>query len=826
MRKWIFLFVAFLSLNSLLLPSVSEARRLTASEASDLFEKVRKAIQEDGPHEAQEILEKEAANAEPGSVTDLVKFQLGYIYFLAGDYEKSLTQFSEFVQMKSKLQDYGYFYLAQNYLKLGKEHEAAEAFRKIQKMSPNMKLRNESELEFSVLALKKKNYKEARLRLAALERRSRGTEAYPEVLYNLAVSEKGTNNSGRLCKWAKKLYEKYAASTHIQDWGPELHENKIDGVKTNCRVGLGSFKNRIKHLMWAGLDEKALGEINFMKSKLSDPYAADELQAQFFLQEGEANKALDILKNYHKSHRRNFNYLILYAGAAARAGDVQVAVGSFYEAYKVSPRSKQGRQALYQSAFLSYQFQDYDGAGRRFREFLKVYPRSGLGRDAQWNLAWLQYLKGDFKGAFDSFSKLSAQKQSRRRKKVSDDRTEYWKAMSLYRLGKPEQAKPIFDRLSRDRLLGYYAIASQARLKKMEATKVLPSPLGLPTSESGRRITRFSWNEYLVVTPESESEEETVASTEETESEEESVTLVQMPNEEEGEEAEAETVQENGQSEIAPEEPVSEFKSPMLAQRFEKARDLMILGLNDWAKWDLYEIEKKTKNKDYLRTLMNEYTTVEHYNRSAYLGHVVFSPSRSAQGIEGVRYLWEYAYPQAYSANVESAAKEFKIPQELIWGIMKAESQFRRDAISPVGALGLMQVMPITGHKVAEMLDESNFKASQLLEPPTAIRIGSRYLQKLMQNFDYSIPFVAAAYNAGPHRVRTWLAFFGTLDVDEFVEHIPFLETRNYVKKVISNSHVYNRLYGANRELPFYLSDPIKIKVGEPFSSKELWDDI
>src|SRR4051812_24715176 len=118
MRKWIFLCALFIAVNSLILPSISEARRLSASEASDLFEKVRTAIQEDGPHEAQEILEKEAANAEPGSVTDLVKFQLAYIYYLAGDYEKSVSQFNEFLQMKSKLQDYGYFYLAQNYLKL------------------------------------------------------------------------------------------------------------------------------------------------------------------------------------------------------------------------------------------------------------------------------------------------------------------------------------------------------------------------------------------------------------------------------------------------------------------------------------------------------------------------------------------------------------------------------------------------------------------------------------------------------------------------------------------------------------------------------------
>ncbi len=78
----------------------------------------------------------------------------------------------------------------------------------------------------------------------------------------------------------------------------------------------------------------------------------------------------------------------------------------------MSPRSKTGRQALYQSAFLSYQFQDYDGAGRRFQEFMKVYPRSGLNRDAQWHLAWLKYLKGDYQGAYKAFASMNAQKRS------------------------------------------------------------------------------------------------------------------------------------------------------------------------------------------------------------------------------------------------------------------------------------------------------------------------------------------------------------------------------------------------------------------------------
>ncbi len=822
MRKRVHLLLFSLLVMGLLTPTLSEARRLPSSESGELFERVRESMRKNNLPEAQGLLEKELLKSPVPESQDLMKFQLGYFYFSAQQFEKSALIFHEFLNLKSNLEDYGHYYLAQNYLKLGKDHEAEGELKKVEKMSPNVKLKNESQLDLSMLDLKQKKYREAKNRLVSLEKRARGTDRYPEVVYQLAVAERGSQNQAKACQWIKKIYEKYPAFERTQEWSSDLFENKINGESSHCYSELGNFKARVRYLMWNGLDEKAQGEITQVKANLAreNKYAADELQANFFLQEGEPKKALEILKPYYASLKGKFAFLILYASAAARSGEVQSAVGSYYEAYKLSSKSKQGRQALYQAAFLSYQFQDYDGAGRRFREFLKVYPKSGLTRDAQWNLAWLQYLKGDFKGAYQGLTKLS-EVQSGRRLKSSEDRIEYWRAMSLFRMGKVEQARSVFEKLSRDKLLGYYAIASVARLKKIsESSPLVNLPRG--SSDASRRLTRFSWNEFLIASPDGET---TSATAEEAESEE-NVTITQYASEEqEGEEAESDAVQEHGKSQIA-DENISDFKSPALAERFEKARDLMIVGLDDWAKWDLFEIERQTKNKDYLRTLMSEYKTVGHYHRSSYLGQSIFAPARAAQGIEGVRFLWEFAYPKAYAENVEPAAKEFKIPSELVWGIMKAESQYRRDAISPVGALGLMQIMPFTGKKVAQILNQPNFKASMLLEPTHAVRIGARYLARLMQNFDQAIPFVAAAYNAGPHRVRTWVAHFGTLEMDEFIEHIPFVETRNYVKRVVSNSYVYAKLYESTKDLPLNLSDPIKMKVDQTFFSKESWDEI
>lgn len=780
-----------------------------------------------------------AAGAQ-SSKNDIESFKKALEQYKAAKYAEVIPQLEDILKEKTTLEEYVRFYLAQSYMKTNKFDEAEKELKKVLSLSPNVKMTIESSNLLGQVSLEKKNFKQASLHFAKLEKRTRNTEDYPDVIYNLAVAEKGLNRHGPMCKWLTKLYERYPAYPKIKDWSVDLAVNEFEGKPTDCRVTTEDFRTRVRYLLWAGLDQKAQGEINVMKDKIakSDKYLADKLQAQFYLQEGEVNKAVEILKPYYEANKKNFEYLILFASASARAGEVQLAVGSYYSAYKMSPRSKTGRQALYQSAFLSYQFQDYDGAARRFQEFMKVYPKSGLNRDAQWHMAWLKYLKGDYQGAYKAFANMSAQKRASKRawRSFPQDRVSYWMAMSLFRQGKVDQAKTTMESLSKDPLMGYYAIAAQARLKKMEEAKVslkLAQVTNLPTQP--RAISRFSASEFLMPTAqeeyrgdEGESEENLVltqysADDEKGEEEESEAGVVENPDVKSLEVANGDESTDSGTSTG---DKVTTFSNPVLMKRFERARDMMIMGENEWARWDLYDIERKTSNREYLRSLMSEYNTAGHFNRSSYIAQINFGGQRAAHGMTGIRYLWEFAYPRAYSEYVEKYTKKFTVPEELVWGIMRAETNYRRDAISPVGALGLMQVMPFTGHKVATMIGEKDFNAPMLLQPETSVKIGSRYLKRLMDRFDNTIPLVAAGYNAGPHRVKNWLVSFGNLETDEFIEHIPFLETRNYVKRVVSNAYIYSQLYGNKKDLFPYMAGAVPVKIPAELAGKENWDDI
>lgn len=766
----------------------------------------------------------------------LESFKKALEQYKASQYDQAITSFEDLVKVKSPLEEYGRFYLAQSCMKSNKFDQAEKELERVLSLSPNVKMSIEASNLLGKIALEKKNFKQAAAQFQKLEKRTRNTEDHPEVIYNLAVAERGLGRHGQMCKWLTKLYENYPEYSKVKDWGHDLAANQFEGKPSDCKVTPEDFRTRVRYLLWAGLDQKAQSEINLMKANLSktDKFLADKLQAQFHAQEGEVQKAVEILKPYYEANKRNFDFLILFASASARAGEVQLAVGSYYSAYKLAPRSKTARQALYQSAFLSYQFQDYDGATRRFQEFMKVYPTSGLNRDAQWHLAWLKYLKGDYQGAFKAFADMQMQKKKSRKawKSFPQDRVTYWMAMSLFRQGKVEPARNMMENLSKDPLLGYYSIAAQARLKKMETvlkeTKVTQAPTPAPT----RIISRFSAGEFMMPALESDYRGD------ESESEETMIMSQYSADDENGENEEAESSDNpdvktvdiaNPSSDEVPDaagEKVTTFSNPVLMSRFERARDMMILGENEWARWDLYDIERKTSNREHLRSLMGEYNTAGHFNRSSYIAQITFGGQRAHYGIDGARYLWEFAYPKAYSESVDKYTKKFEVPQELVWGIMRAETNYRRDAISPVGALGLMQVMPVTGHKVAAILKEKDFKAPMLLESETSVKIGSRYLKRLMDRFQNTIPLVAAGYNAGPHRVKNWLTSFGTLETDEFIEHIPFLETRNYVKRVVSNAYVYGQLYGKKTDLFPYLSDAVPVKMSMEIQGKENWDDI
>jgi soluble lytic murein transglycosylase len=128
---------------------------------------------------------------------------------------------------------------------------------------------------------------------------------------------------------------------------------------------------------------------------------------------------------------------------------------------------------------------------------------------------------------------------------------------------------------------------------------------------------------------------------------------------------------------------------------------------------------------------------------------------------------------------------------------MREESALDPRAVSPVGAIGLTQLMLPTAREVARQLKIRRPSRSDLMNGSLNIRLGARYLGQLIRRFDGSVPLAVAAYNAGGGAVSRWLESKGSMELDEFVEDIPYEETRGYVKRVLRSYAAYRLLYGA-----------------------------
>jgi soluble lytic murein transglycosylase len=147
-------------------------------------------------------------------------------------------------------------------------------------------------------------------------------------------------------------------------------------------------------------------------------------------------------------------------------------------------------------------------------------------------------------------------------------------------------------------------------------------------------------------------------------------------------------------------------------------------------------------------------------------------------------------FPMPFRDAVVRRSREINLDPAYVYGLMRQESRFVMDARSHVGASGLMQVMPATARWTARRIGLANFTPDQLGDRETNIAIGTGYLKLVLDDFSGSMPLAAAAYNAGPGRPRAWRNG-PVMEAAAWAENVPFNETRDYVKKVLSNTTVY-----------------------------------
>ena len=288
----------------------------------------------------------------------------------------------------------------------------------------------------------------------------------------------------------------------------------------------------------------------------------------------------------------------------------------------------------------------------------------------------------------------------------------------MLRLGRTNEALPIFQKLVHDPSLGYYSMLSYYRLASIPGAKMpigVEVRLGLKKPGEGTEAAtpeemqaaadamKAAEAEYASDDENADASDEEVADNENDASDE--TAAVAQNGETAKDAADAESAKDGAMSKAARLKGARNFENATLARRFERARDLMSVGLDEGARRELMEIERRARSSADRRLLIAEYINAGNFYRASYMGEIGFGALRLREGLRGEsRQFWSYAFPRAFESSVLEASKSTLVPEEFIWGIMRAESHFKSNAASPVGALGLMQLMPFTGQKVANLM--------------------------------------------------------------------------------------------------------------------------
>jgi soluble lytic murein transglycosylase len=155
---------------------------------------------------------------------------------------------------------------------------------------------------------------------------------------------------------------------------------------------------------------------------------------------------------------------------------------------------------------------------------------------------------------------------------------------------------------------------------------------------------------------------------------------------------------------------------------------------------------------------------------------------------------WKILFPQQYWTAIEQYAGKNGLDPYMVASLIRQESEFNPGAISGANAWGLMQLLPSVGKSMAKEEGIHHFNEVELLNPETNIRLGTRYLKQTLDHFDGQPAYAFAAYNAGDSRVTDWQSIGKYHGMDEFVESIPFTETRDYVQAILRNESIYRAL--------------------------------
>ena len=228
-------------------------------------------------------------------------------------------------------------------------------------------------------------------------------------------------------------------------------------------------------------------------------------------------------------------------------------------------------------------------------------------------------------------------------------------------------------------------------------------------------------------------------------------------------------------------------------KRINRAEKLISIGFLEMGMNELSDVTQGEDNHEFLYYLAQLFKKAGGFQKAIGLSWVISRKNHHSISPS----LAEILFPKPYLQKATQESAQYRLSPYLVLALMRQESAFNKKVVSSAQAIGLMQLLPSTASRVARSMGEKPPDQKDLKKPEVNIQLGVKYLHEMLNDFEDNIIFALASYNAGPAKVRQWIKVRSVLKPLEFMESIPFKETRNYVKKVLRNYVIYKTLYGA-----------------------------
>ncbi|HXG63867.1 MAG TPA: transglycosylase SLT domain-containing protein [Blastocatellia bacterium] len=663
----------------------------------------------------------------------LARFLRGYLLYSAQDYTGAAAALdAQAVAAHSALGDYAHFYRAESKAAAGAMSDALRDFTEVYMKHPDSLRAREARLRAAEMAMKLGDPASALRELAEL------TESKDaDALFIAAQVSENTGKNEEAVKLYRRIYFEMPATT-----ASVRAEERLKALGASPAENPGSFaeqRSRADGLYKAKQYTEAARAYEALTSAFPDAEKNDEIQLRYGISllngKQPAQAVLPLSKVSDRNAEMRANALFHQAEAlrrAGRAGEAGVVVDRLLSQHARAP---QAQEALYDLASYLNKRSGMASAAGRYRQLMALYPRSEYAAEASWLLGWQAYQAGSYADAARMLEQHLANYRYPETKFIGE--AGFWAARSHERLGNRARALALYEIVAERYRYGYHGYLAQRRAASLRANDagIKPEPI-----KPGSDLERIRSNALYV-----------------------------------GE--------------------IQETANGSESNRLAKADDLEVIGLSDLAIKEVNQALASAPDSPRLNLRLAQIYARRGENFQATLilrkGYPDIYSYRDA---DLPRDAWEIFFPLNNWETIKQEAKRYGIDPYFAAGLIRQESVFNPDAISRVGARGLMQVMPATGQLVAKRQGAGSITAADLHNPSLNIKLGMNYLAQMIGQFG-RLEYAAAAYNAGPGRAKQWIAQRGSMDIEEWVENIPFSETRGYVMGVLRYAANYRRFY-------------------------------